>query len=131
VKLLTHSFHLKTIVHSGLANMKRESRNMWNKANIPLMRETIAHLTAECCSGNPTPEILDAADDILVCYCAKVDKKTILDAVAAGYDTVDKLKAATGICPEDHDCKTNNPSGRCCLAVVNALLRAHAGALPT
>lgn len=47
------SFHLKSIVHSGLASMEREGRNTRYKANIPLMLETIAYLTAECCSGNP------------------------------------------------------------------------------
>jgi DNA-binding transcriptional ArsR family regulator len=47
------SFHLKNIVHSGLASMEREGRNTRYKANIPLMLETIAYLTAECCSGNP------------------------------------------------------------------------------
>ncbi|MCL2523431.1 MAG: helix-turn-helix domain-containing protein [Betaproteobacteria bacterium] len=45
------SFHLKNIVHSGLASMEREGRNTRYKANIPLMLETIAYLTAECCSG--------------------------------------------------------------------------------
>ena len=47
------SFHLKTIAHSGLASMEREGRNTRYKANIPLMLETIAYLTAECCSGSP------------------------------------------------------------------------------
>ncbi|MDR1607910.1 MAG: helix-turn-helix domain-containing protein [Deltaproteobacteria bacterium] len=47
------SFHLKTIVHSGLASMEREGRNTRYRANIPLMLETIAYLTAECCSGHP------------------------------------------------------------------------------
>ena len=47
------SFHLKTIVHSGLASMEREGRNIRYKANVSLMLETIAYLTAECCSGNP------------------------------------------------------------------------------
>ncbi|MDR1659537.1 MAG: helix-turn-helix domain-containing protein [Desulfovibrio sp.] len=47
------SFHLKTIVHSGLASMEREGRNTRYKANIDLMLETIAYLTAECCTGNP------------------------------------------------------------------------------
>ena len=47
------SFHLKTIVYSGLASMERQGRNTRYKANIPLMLETIAYLTAECCSGNP------------------------------------------------------------------------------
>lgn len=47
------SFHLKAIMHSGLVSMEREGRNTRYKANIPLMLETIAYLTAECCSGNP------------------------------------------------------------------------------
>ena len=47
------SFHLKTLVHSGLASMEREGRNTRYRANIPLMLETISYLTAECCSGNP------------------------------------------------------------------------------
>jgi len=46
------SFHLKTIVYSGLASMEREGRNTRYKANIHLMLETISFLTAECCSGN-------------------------------------------------------------------------------
>ena len=40
-------------MHSGLASMEREGRNTRYRANIPLMLETIAYLTAECCSGNP------------------------------------------------------------------------------
>ena len=32
--------------------MEREGRNTRYKANIPLMLEAIAFLTAECCSGN-------------------------------------------------------------------------------
>jgi len=69
--------------------------------------------------------ILDAPNDALVCYCGKVSKETILRAIAAGHDTIDKLKAVTNICPSDNDCKHNNPSGHCCLGEVNALLLAH------
>lgn len=47
------SFHLKTLVHSGLASVEREGRNTRYRANIPLMLETIGYLTAECCSGHP------------------------------------------------------------------------------
>ncbi len=47
------SFHLKAIVHAGLASIEREGRNTRYKANIPLMLDAIAFLTAECCSGNP------------------------------------------------------------------------------
>ncbi|MDR2695050.1 MAG: ArsR family transcriptional regulator [Deltaproteobacteria bacterium] len=62
------SFHLKAIVHSGLAGMERQGRHTRYRANIPLMREIIAYLTAECCTGRqeqgrnpqapgcPTPE---------------------------------------------------------------------------
>mgnify|MGYP000879586860 CR=1 FL=1 len=47
------SFHLKTIVQSGLVNVEREGRFMRYKASIPLMLDIIAYLTAECCSGDP------------------------------------------------------------------------------
>ena len=47
------SFHLKALLHSGLADMEKEGRFWRYRANIPLMLETIAYLTAECCSGNP------------------------------------------------------------------------------
>ncbi len=47
------SFHLKTLVHSGLTSMEREGRNTRYRANIPLMLDIIAYLTAECCTGNP------------------------------------------------------------------------------
>jgi len=46
------SFHLKTLVHGKLASVEREGRNTRYKANIALMRETIAYLMAECCFGN-------------------------------------------------------------------------------
>lgn len=47
------SFHLKTIVQSGLVDVEREGRYMRYKANIPLMLEIVGYLTEECCSGNP------------------------------------------------------------------------------
>ena len=47
------SFHLKTIVHSGLVSVEREGRNTRYKANVSIMLEIIDYLTAECCSGNP------------------------------------------------------------------------------
>ena len=46
------SFHLKNIVHSGLASVEREGRYTRYRANINLMLETISFLTAECCSGD-------------------------------------------------------------------------------
>jgi len=59
------SFHLKTIVHSGLASMEREGRNTRYRANIPLMLEVIAYLTAECCAGKPEEcQSLRAASEV-------------------------------------------------------------------
>ena len=47
------SFHLKALLHSGLVGMEKEGRFCRYRANIPLMLETIAYLTAECCLGHP------------------------------------------------------------------------------
>jgi len=47
------SFHLKNLIHSGLADMERQGRNTRYRANIPLMLKTIAYLTSECCSSHP------------------------------------------------------------------------------
>jgi len=47
------SFHLKTIVHSGLIVVERQGRYLRYRAVIPLMLDLIAFLTAECCAGHP------------------------------------------------------------------------------
>lgn len=47
------SFHLKTIVHSGLVSVESEGRFKRYKANLPLMLDVIAYLTSECCWGHP------------------------------------------------------------------------------
>ena len=47
------SFHLKTMMHSGLVSMEKEGRFLRYRANIPLMLELVAFLTSECCSGHP------------------------------------------------------------------------------
>jgi DNA-binding transcriptional ArsR family regulator len=47
------SFHLKAMTHAGLVTVQQEGRFQRYRANFPLMLETIAYLTEECCSGNP------------------------------------------------------------------------------
>ena len=47
------SFHLKAIVHSGLATVEKEGRYLRYQAVIPLMLDLIAFLTAECCASRP------------------------------------------------------------------------------
>ena len=47
------SFHLKGLLHAGLIMVEKEGRFLRYRANIPLMLETIAYLTEECCAGHP------------------------------------------------------------------------------
>lgn len=47
------SFHLKAMTHAGLLSVEQEGRFQRYRANMPLMRELIDFLTAQCCSGHP------------------------------------------------------------------------------
>jgi len=47
------SFHLKTLLYTGLITMEKEGRFLRYRADISVMLDTIAYLTAECCSGHP------------------------------------------------------------------------------
>jgi DNA-binding transcriptional ArsR family regulator len=47
------SFHLKGLLYAGLISMEKEGRFLRYRANIPVMLDTIAYLTEECCSGHP------------------------------------------------------------------------------
>ena len=47
------SFHLKALLYAGLVTMEKEGRFLRYRASIPIMLDTIAYLTAECCSGHP------------------------------------------------------------------------------
>ncbi|MDP3441147.1 MAG: helix-turn-helix transcriptional regulator [Azonexus sp.] len=47
------SFHLKALTYSQLLSVEQEGRFQRYRANIPLMVDVIAYLTAECCSGHP------------------------------------------------------------------------------
>lgn len=47
------SFHLKALAQAQLLSAEQEGRFQRYRANIPLMLEVIAYLTAECCSEYP------------------------------------------------------------------------------
>ena len=47
------SFHLKALVQCGLASVEQEGRFQRYRANIPLMLQTIAYLTENCCGDHP------------------------------------------------------------------------------
>lgn len=45
------SFHLKALTQSNLITVVQEGRYQRYRANLALMQELIAYLTAECCTG--------------------------------------------------------------------------------
>jgi len=47
------SFHLKALTHAQLLAVEQEGRFQRYRANMPLMVDVIAYLTAECCAGHP------------------------------------------------------------------------------
>ncbi len=47
------SFHLKALTQAGLLTVTAEGRYQRYRAHLPLMRELIDYLTAECCQGHP------------------------------------------------------------------------------
>lgn len=47
------SFHLKALTQSGLLSVTQEGRFQRYRANMVLMGDLVAYLTAECCGGHP------------------------------------------------------------------------------
>jgi ArsR family transcriptional regulator len=47
------SFHLKALTQARLVTVEQEGRFQRYRANMPLMRDLIVYLTAECCAGDP------------------------------------------------------------------------------
>ncbi|MDO9103519.1 MAG: helix-turn-helix transcriptional regulator [Methylovulum sp.] len=47
------SFHLKALTQARLLVVEQQGRFQRYRANLALMRELIAYLTEECCSGHP------------------------------------------------------------------------------
>jgi len=82
---------------------------------------------SECCSKNDNVE-KDKVDlenlDGFICYCFKKSKRELFDAVKNGEESliVDeiKLKMKDPGC----FCETANPSGKCCLADIQAFIMA-------
>jgi bacterioferritin-associated ferredoxin len=57
----------------------------------------------------------------IVCYCKNVNKKTIIDAINKGFDSLDKIKRETSACTGGR-CKELNPSGKCCSGDIISLI---------
>lgn len=54
----TLSFHLKELLHAGLASQERAGRNIVYRAAYDRMNDVLGYLTAHCCQG---AECLDPA----------------------------------------------------------------------
>jgi len=60
-------------------------------------------------------------DNDYICWCKKVTKKTILDAIRDGAKTLADIKKTTQACT-GNDCKNTNPLKRCCSKEIKELL---------
>ena len=67
-------------------------------------------------------DVTTLEDNDLICYCVKIDKITIVDAIKNGADTLKDIKAQTTACTGD-ECATLNPNKRCCSKEIKQLLK--------
>lgn len=47
------SFHLKALTQANLLTVEQQGRYQRYRANLPLMRDLLVFMTAECCDGHP------------------------------------------------------------------------------
>ena len=50
----TLSFHLKNLLHAGMAEAEQRGRHIRYRANFPRMQELLAFLSQNCCGGDPS-----------------------------------------------------------------------------
>jgi len=67
-------------------------------------------------------DVTTLSDDDLICYCTKVDKKTIVSAIKEGNTTLKAIKKSTTACTGD-ECAVVNPNKRCCGKEIKQLLK--------
>jgi NAD(P)H-nitrite reductase large subunit len=66
--------------------------------------------------------LTDLQESEIICYCLQVNKGTIVSSVKSGNNTLSKIKESTKACT-GADCKAQNPTGKCCSAEINELIR--------
>ena len=67
-------------------------------------------------------DVSTLSDNDWICYCLKIDKKTINEAIRGGATTLKEIKERTTACT-GNDCAVLNPRRRCCSKEINALLK--------
>ena len=61
-------------------------------------------------------------DSSIVCFCNNIDKKTIINSIKLGNNTLDKIRRDTKACTNGN-CKIYNPSGKCCSIDILELIK--------
>ncbi|MFA5793798.1 MAG: (2Fe-2S)-binding protein [Candidatus Brocadiia bacterium] len=77
-----------------------------------------------CCSKagpKSRQDPIKAPDKTIICWCNKVTKGEIIDAIRKGSRTLEDIKKATGA-NAGNKCKTTNPKGICCAGDIKILL---------
>jgi ArsR family transcriptional regulator len=57
------SFHLKELVHAGMATSERDGRHLIYRAQLAQMNTLLGFLTAHCCEGQPCEVTAVACND--------------------------------------------------------------------
>lgn len=70
-----------------------------------------------------TENVLEALDSEIVCWCSRISKQTILQAVIDGARTLEDVSRMTGACTQGN-CRRLSPRGRCCSIEIIRLLDA-------
>lgn len=65
--------------------------------------------------------IIDMPDPQIICYCKAITKAAIVQSVHDGARTLDDIRRMTTACTGT-ECKTKNPSGRCCSDDIQELI---------
>lgn len=78
-----------------------------------------------CCNDlNDTRIDVETIDENdWVCYCEKVSKKEIINAIKEGAHTVKAVADATGACKSAQHCEELNPNKRCCAIDIMQLIK--------
>ena len=65
-----------------------------------------------------------------ICYCRGITKAAIVQAIRDGAQTLEAVRHVTTACTGT-ECKTKNPSGRCCSGDIQALIATYGDSSPS
>jgi len=65
-------------------------------------------------------------EDEMICYCKKVRRSEIVEAIKNGAKNLSDIQDMTDACTGDQ-CETLNPKGRCCSFEIIEILKEYSG----